>query len=334
MNCQLRPILYALRQNPQPFAMPRALNQFRRFSQFITMLALCVVRLFAETNAAVSPVEKLINLPRPLVIGHRGYNQIAPENTLPSFKLAMMAGADMVELDYYHAKDGKLVVIHDETLDRTTDAIIRWNEKSVRIKEKTGDALCSLDAGKWFDQKNAETHLPHYAGTKLPTLEESLDLIQNGNTTLIHHKEGDAATCLKLLREKKLVNKVVVQSFDWSYLKDFHKQEPKQILGALGPLWSRNGKQLNDAEKVLDKYWVDEVKSIGATIVVWNNQVTKEGVEYAHQQGLKAWVYTINDPEMANKMLDIGVDGIITDNTSILWKILALRTVSKSTDRQ
>lgn len=317
--------LYALSKQTQPFAKPRALNLFRRFSLVTTLLAIGVARLFAETNAAVSPVEKLINLPRPLVVGHRGYNQIAPENTLPSFKLAMMAGADMVELDYYHAKDGKLVVIHDEDLNRTTDAIARWGETDVRISAKSGDALCSLDAGAWFDAKHAGSHLPRYSGTKLPTLAESLDLIQNGNITLIHHKEGDAATCLKLLREKNLLNKVVVQSFDWSYLKDFHRQEPKQILGALGPLWSRNDKQLSEAEKVLDKSWVDEVKSIGATIAVWNNQITKEGVDYAHQLGLKVWVYTINNPAMANKMLDLGVDGIITDTTSILWRTIAIR---------
>lgn len=305
--------------------MPTALN-----SIFIALL--CVVsvlfapNLTAQTNQqAITSVEQLIQLKRPLVIGHRGYNQIAPENTLPSFKLAKAAGADMVELDYYHAKDGRLVCIHDETLDRTTDAVARWNEAGVHIKDKPGDMLCSLDAGSWFDKKNAGSNLPLYAGTKLPTLAESLDLIQDGNMTLIHHKEGDAATCLKLLREKKLINKVVVQSFEWDYLRDFHKQEPKQILGALGPLWGRNGKQLSDEEKVLNYTWVDEVKSIGASIAVWNNQITKESVDYAHKQGLKVWCYTINDSATANKILDLGADGIITDNTSIMWRTLALR---------
>lgn len=309
--------------------MPTALNLFR-FACLSVIVSGSFTGLNAQPNQTLSPVEQLIQLKRPLVIGHRGYNQIAPENTLPSFKLAKMAGADMVELDYYHAKDGKLVCIHDETLDRTTDAIAKWNEKGVRISAKSGDALCSLDAGAWFDAKHASSHLPIYAGTKLPTLAESLDLIQDGNMTLIHHKEGDAATCLKLLREKNLVNKVVVQSFDWAYLKDFHQQEPKQILGALGPLWSRNGKQLNDAEKVLDKSWVDEVKGIGARVAVWNNQITKEGVDYAHSQGLKVWCYTINDPAMANKLLDLGADGIITDNTSILWRTIAIRNAGKS----
>jgi glycerophosphoryl diester phosphodiesterase len=277
----------------------------------------------------LSPVETLISLPRPLVIGHRGYNQIAPENTLPSFKLAKAAGADMVELDYYNAKDGRLVVIHDEVLDRTTDAVAKWGKKGVSIKSKTSDELCSLDAGKWFDAKNAGLHLPTYAGTALPTLAESLDLIQDGNLTLIHHKEGDAATCLKLLREKNLVNKVVVQSFDWSYLKDFHQLEPQQVLGALGPLGSRGGRTLAEAEKVLDQSWVDEVKSNGARIVVWNRQITRPAVEYAHSQGLKVWVYTINDPALANQLLDLGADGIITDNTSQMWRALALRSIGR-----
>ena len=77
----------------------------------------------SETNP---PALKLLASQRPLVIAHRGYSQFAPENTLPSFKLAMAAGADMVELDYYPTLDGKQIVIHDHYLDRTTDATNRW----------------------------------------------------------------------------------------------------------------------------------------------------------------------------------------------------------------
>lgn len=301
---------------------------WRRRSLVAFSLLLVATEFTAKSAEPLSPVETLINLHRPLVIGHRGYNQIAPENTLPSFKLAKAAGADMVELDYYHAKDGKLVVIHDEMLDRTTDAVAKWGKKGVPIKSRTSDELCSLDAGKWFDVKNAGSHLPSYAGTPLPTLTESLDLIQDGNLTLIHHKEGDAATCLKLLRGKNLINKVVVQSFDWNYLKDFHQQEPQQVLGALGPLDWRAGKKLTDAEKSLDKSWVDEVKRTGARVVVWNNQITREAVSYAHQQGMKVWAYTINDPVVAVAMLDLGADGIITDNPSIIWRAMAIRNSS------
>lgn len=265
-----------------------------------------------------SPAEKLINSPRTLVIAHRGYCQIAPENTLPAFKLAKTAGADLVEIDYYHSKDGKLVVMHDGTLDRTTDAVAKWGGSKIRVDSKTVEELKTLDAGKWFD--------PQFAGTTVPTLEETLDLIQDGNVTLIERKAGDAASCLKLLQSRQLVNHVVVQAFDWSYLADFHKLEPRQMLGALGPSGTRDGRKLTDAEKVLSKEWIDLALKSGARVVGWNNQITKDAVDYAHAKGMKVWVYTINDPAEANRLLDMGIDGLITNNTSLIWRTLALRS--------
>src|SRR6266498_1326272 len=107
----------------------------------ISILAALAMKA-AETDL---PALKLIASPRPLVIGHRGYCQFAPENTLPSFKLAMAAGADLVELDYHHAKDGKLIVIHDGELDRTTDATNRWPEKRIKVSTKTATEIQALD---------------------------------------------------------------------------------------------------------------------------------------------------------------------------------------------
>ena len=167
-----------------------------------------------NASEATLPALKLVTSQRPLVIAHRGYCQFAPENTLPSFKLAMAAGADLVELDYYHSKDGKLVVIHDATLDRTTDATNRWRQQKIKVEAKTAAELQSLDAGSWFDR--------NYAGTKIPLLAEALDTIQQGGVTLIERKAGAPADCVKLLRQKDLVNKLVVQSFDWEYLRAYH----------------------------------------------------------------------------------------------------------------
>src|SRR5438477_8776377 len=96
----------------------------------------------SETNL---PALKLLATERPLVIGHRGYSQFAPENTLPSFKLAKAAGADLVELDYWHSKDGQLMVIHDGELDRTTDANQRWGGQHVRVASRTAAEIQSLD---------------------------------------------------------------------------------------------------------------------------------------------------------------------------------------------
>ena len=269
-----------------------------------------------------SPAEQLLNAPRTLVIGHRGYCQIAPENTLPSFKLAKTAGADLVELDYYHTKDGELIVIHDATLDRTTDAVAKWGGSKIGVETKTLAELKTLDAGSWFD--------PEFAGTRLPTLKEALDLIQDGNVTLIERKGGDAAACVKLLNERKLINRVIVHAFDWKYLADFHQLEPRQVLSALGPVGTRDGKKLTEQEKILNESWVDEALKAGVRAMGWNHQVTKEAVAYAHQKKLKVWIYTINDPAEANRLLDLGVDGIITNNTSLIWRTVALRRGSSS----
>jgi glycerophosphoryl diester phosphodiesterase len=275
-------------------------------------------------NAAdpVAPAETLLTQQRPVVIAHRGYSHSAPENTLPAFKLAKTTGADLVELDYHHTKDGVLIVIHDGELDRTTDAVEQWGGNKIRVVDKTLAELLTLDAGQWFDAK--------YTGTRLPTLTEALDLIQDGNVTLIERKAGDAATCVKLLRDRNLINHVVVQSFDWKYLKEFHQQEPRQVLAALGPPGSRGGKKLEDREKILDADWIEKVRQTGARVVVWNRQITRESVAYAHEQGMKVWVYTIDEPTLAESLRELGADGIISNDPSVIQRTLAMRDTPRS----
>jgi glycerophosphoryl diester phosphodiesterase len=271
----------------------------------------------AEPPGGLRPAERLLQEKRPLVIAHRGYSTAAPENSLPAFQLAITAGSDLVELDYHHSKDGIPIVIHDYEVDRTTDGVQVWGGKKIRVDQKTAAELQTLDAGKWFD--------PQFAGVRLPLLTEALDLIQKQNVTLIERKAGDAATCVRILRERDLLNRVVVQSFDWTYLKDFRQLEPAQILGALGPPGSYAGKKLTDAEKRLQPKWNDEVKSIGAQLIVWNRNITPEAVRDAHSKGLKVWVYTIDEPAVANQLLDMEIDGIITNNPGLIWRTIALR---------
>ena len=290
-----------------------------RFTKFLihSFAFASMLLLVAGGIAAPSPAEKLLESPRPLVIAHRGYSAMAPENTLLSFERGVASGADMVELDYHHSKDGQLVVLHDYTLDRTTDATNRWGGRGLKIADKTLAELKQLDAGKWF--KHPQT------GVALPTLGEALDVIQRGSVTLIERKAGDAAACVKLLNDRQLVNQVVVQAFDWDYLRDYHRLEPRQVLGALGPPGTKNGKKLTDAEKALSVAWLDEIKATGARAAVWNKQVDAASVKAAHDRGLKVWVYTINDLATAQQLFAVGVDGIITDNPAIIWKAIATR---------
>lgn len=267
---------------------------------------------------AQTPAERLLQERRPLVIAHRGFSAAAPENTLPAFRLGLAAGADLVELDYHHTKDNELAVIHDFTLDRTTSATNRWSRKDLKVADFTWPELRDLDAGAWFGGG--------YAGTRLLRLEEALEVIQAGGVTLIERKAGPAKDCVELIRRKSLLNRVVVQSFDWEYLADYHRLEPAQVLGGLGPWGSYRGQKLSDEDKWLSPRWVDEAIKTGVRAIVWNRQVRREGLESAHARGLKVWVYTIDEAAVANQLLDLGVDGIICNNPSQMWRNYALRS--------
>lgn len=282
------------------------------------LAGLLMLPLLSSAADPVKPrAERLFAENRPVVIAHRGYSAAAPENTLPAFQLALLASADLVELDYHHTRDGQPVVLHDYTLDRTTDAVRQLGGTNLRVADFTLDQLRGLDAGRWFG--------PGYSGARVVPLGDALDAIQQRGITLIERKAGDAAACVELLRARKLVNEVVVQAFDWDYLADFHRREPRQILGALGPWKTFRGKTLSDDEKRLNPKWVDEAAKVGARAVVWNREVTRDGIARAHARGMKVWCYTINDDAVANELLELGIDGIITDNPALIWKTLALR---------
>ncbi len=257
-----------------------------------------------------------MSLDRPVVIAHRGYKMGAPENTLPAFRLGVLAEADLVELDYFHSSDGVPVVFHDWTLDRTTDAVERWGREGISITSKSVSELRELDAGSWFD--------PLFAGVGIPTLEESLDVIQPGSITLIERKHGDPQTVVDLLKRKEILNDVFIQAFDWAYLAGCHELAPGLALGALGPPRRADGSPYPVNERFLNSAFLDRIEKTGSSVVGWNRQVTKESVAEAQSRGLRVWIYTINDLDEALKFLAMGVDGIISDNPAMVWKAIAL----------
>jgi glycerophosphoryl diester phosphodiesterase len=267
-------------------------------------------------------VTDLIQLDRPLVIAHRGYSLMAPENTLPAFRLAIISGADLVELDYHHTRDGIPVVIHDSTLDRTTDVRSLWRQTNVTVAARSADDLRLFDAGAWFD--------PLFRGTSIPLLTEALDLIQSRSVTLIERKAGDAPTLIGLLSDRNLIDQVVVQAFDWSFLRECRALAPDLILGALGPPSRRDGRELTESEKWLNAGYLDEIELIGAQLVVWNRQIHPASVIEAQRRGLRVWVYTINEPVTAAVLVGLGVHGVITDNPALIWKGLATLPAPRS----
>jgi glycerophosphoryl diester phosphodiesterase len=273
-------------------------------------MSLCSLILSLGTVMAVVPAESIdrptaaqvVARPGLLVIAHRGDSGAFPENTQPAFRSAVELGADLVELDYYHSADGIPFAFHDGTLNRTSDATAVLGQEKIPTDSLSWDQLQRLDAGTWFDAR--------FRDTPIPTLADALDVIQQGSVTLIERKAGDAATCVQLLRQKDLLEHVVVQAFDWNYLADCHRLAPELILGALG------SKDLSDDR-------LDEIQKAGARIVGWNHQdLQREQIEAVQRRGMKIWAYTVNDVQRAQQLIDDGIDGIITDYPA---KIMQLR---------
>lgn len=263
------------------------------------------MRASAERQA-LSPEAAMLQ-PCPLVIAHRGYCRLGPENTLPAFRLALSAQADLVELDFRWSRDRVPMVIHDADLNRTTDARRRWGRKRARVEHHTAVEIQTLDAGQWFEAK--------FAGARVPLLSEAVEVIQQGSLPLLERKAGDASETATWLRRKDLIHRVIVQAFDWEFLRALHHVEPELILGALGP---PNRLALGRKPLILSRRlgvrWLNQAQHTGARVVVWNRRVSPRAVKAAHQHGLKVWVYTIDDPRLAQRLLKAGVDGIITNN--------------------
>ncbi|HVC94633.1 MAG TPA: glycerophosphodiester phosphodiesterase family protein [Pirellulales bacterium] len=241
------------------------------------------------TRAAASVVRE----PRVLVLAHRGDSRAAPENTLPAFASAVRLDVDLVELDYVHSADGVPIVFHDDTLDRVTDARSVFGERDVPVASKNLAALRRLDAGNWFGAT--------FASTRIPTLEEALRLIGPATLTMIERKAGDPATLVNLLKSLEMVDRVVVTAFDWQFLTECHKLEPRLVLGALGT-------------KTLTATQLEQAISVGAGVIGWDDGfVTEEHVERVHGRGLRAWVWTVDDPHRAQQLIAYGVDGLISN---------------------
>ena len=163
---------------------------------------------------------------RVLVVGHRGSSGTAPENTIASFRQAIDAGADMIELDIRMTKDYHFVVIHDRTVDRTTTG-------HGAVSAKTLQEIRLLDAGGWFS--------PRFRGEQIPTLREVMDLLPEHVGLNIEVKtDGDPRpgraleeSLVLILREGRMNGPCLVSSFDHPHLRRLHRLDPDLRLGAL-----------------------------------------------------------------------------------------------------
>jgi len=233
------------------------------------------------------------------VTAHRGSSADAPENTLASVRLAAEDGAPWAEVDFMEAKDGTVVLLHDESLSRTA-GVDRF------IWDMTGDELTALDVGAWFD--------PTFAGERIATIDEVLAAAKGKirlNLELkVHGREKRfVATVVEAIRRADFGEDCVLTSLDYEALRAARALDPDLRLGII------------IAAKIGDTSALDvdfySVQPLVATV---------DFVRRAHQAGRQVHVWTVNDPARMREVIDRGIDNLITDHPRRALAVLEERT--------
>jgi glycerophosphoryl diester phosphodiesterase len=266
------------------------------------------------------------------VIAHRGARSLAPENTLAAARKAFEIGADMWELDVCMTKDGEMILLHDDTLARTSNAAevfpgrAPWKVADFTLKE-----ICQLDFGSWFNQKDpfkqiAAGNVPKaeqesYVGEPAPTLREALAFTKENHWKVnieiknLVGTEGHAVIVervVALVRELGMERDVLISSFNHDYLIQTNDLAPEIRTGAL-----------------VEHGYPDPVKLVTRLGAQAYNpkfgEVTPEEIRKLREAGFDVFVYTVNDPVDMKFLVESHVSGIFTDFPQTLRDILAAK---------
>lgn len=241
----------------------------------------------------------------PIVVAHRGDSRHHPENTLAAFRAASAAGVVMQEFDVRASRDGELVCVHDQGLDRTTDAA-RVLGPGALVEGLDAATLRRLDAGAW----RGNTH----QGERIPTLREALACMAAPCVPVVEHKAGSASAYVTTLRESRRLEDCIVQSFDWEFVHEVAQLEPRLALALLGP---------TAEHQHVDPDVLAETLACGAGMVHWQaDLLTAAEVDAAHAAGLLVCTYTTDNELGWYGGQAIGVDAMCTNDpmAMLAWR--------------
>ncbi len=255
----------------------------------------------------------------PTNFAHRGTSARAPENTLEAFRMAVEAGAGGLELDVHMTRDGEIVVIHDATVDRTTDG-------SGAVAGMALDELRSLDAGYRFSPDGGRTHPYRGRGLRVPVLAEVYEEFPESYVNIdIKEAQPDVEEAvLRVIRDAGAEERTLVVSDDHAVVRRFRRVSGGWIstgasrleIGAFYVLCRLRLEWL--VRPAYDALQVP-VEHEGITLV------TPRFLEAAHSRGVRVDVWTINEPGEMRRLLDLGVDVIMTDHPETLADVLEVR---------
>ncbi|MFC8369336.1 MULTISPECIES: glycerophosphodiester phosphodiesterase family protein [unclassified Streptomyces] len=262
----------------------------------------------------LSPARAAESSARPLVIAHRGASAYAPENTLEAVDKAAALGVDWVENDVQRTRDGELVVLHDDSLRRTTDVEEVFPDRAPwKVKDFTAAEIARLDAGSWFGSA--------YAGARVPTLEQFVHRVERHRQKLLLEIKnpqlypGIERQIVKVLGNegwldrRHVRNRLIVQSFSADSVRTVHDLRPAVKTGFLGtppvsdlPAYAAFTDQINPSHGSLSAAYVAAVHAFKG----------------ARGKPLEVYTWTVNDAAAARRVAGFGVDGIITNTPDVV----------------
>ena len=242
---------------------------------------------------------------RPLIWAHRGASAVAPQNSRPAFQKAIELGADGVELDVQYSSDGALVVFHDTTLDEVTSG-------SGKVVSHTLEELRQLDIGFSFS--------PEYVGERIMTLEEVFDVFGDRLTFNVELKvftmgsNGMEQDVVELVNRFGLQDRVLISSFNPFPLRRIKRLAPRLRTGLL---------YAPEQPLIFRRAWFRHLIRPDA-LHPYSPMVDEAYMAWARRKGYQVNVWTVNEEEEMRRMIDLGVNAIITDHPDRLRDLLAL----------
>jgi len=258
------------------------------------------------------------NIHRPLVIAHQGGDGIWPGDTMFAYENAVKTGADVLEMDAHITKEGQIVLIHDETVDRTTDG-------TGLIEDLTLEQLKQLDAAYQWSNDDGKTFPYRGQGIQVPTLGELFQKFLQMRYVIeikLTQNPIDKPLC-DLIRTRNMQDKVVIASFHDEAMQNFRKTCPEVATSAsrgevtvfviLGKVFL-SGLVLPQYQSIQPPYDPAESKNIPI--------MTKRFIREAHAKNIAVEPWTVNDPALMKQYIEWGVDGIMTDRPDLMVELL------------
>jgi len=271
------------------------LKNYKPINAIMTLVILLSAFTFISCSTEESKVE--IKKQKVMVVAHRGASGYAPENTLSAMKKAIEMNAEMSELDVQETADGEIILLHDNTLKKTTG--VEGN-----IWEMNYADLKGLDAGSWFSEE--------YKNEPIPTMQEVIDLVKGKMKINIElkangHEKMLAERTLRIVEANNFLDQVVFTSFKFAEADKIRELNPKAIVGYI----------FGRLPKDVDVFTAD-VDILSVNI----RTVDAEFMKKAKANGKVVAVWTVNKPEDMKRMIGLGVDQIITNYPDILNKVI------------